>query len=301
MGSHEVRWMFHSTAIVPDYDRAVAELQALAGLRVLQCNENPRPEIGRRGGMTWLGDNSLEIGEPIVESGGAARFIARAGGGMHSVALQVRDLDATMEHLRECGVRIAARPLPEMCFTDPRDTGGVFFQWAVFELGVDPRFGTEPADVAAEPLLGIREHAFIGALVDDPIRQADLYCQLLGTRVTFEEPGASPGSPRIGVSLGDCTLALYAAKTGQSAALWGQHYEQARTHLMALRADDLSSARQALLEARVPLVRADASVVVIDPKATGGVQTAIVDRLLPGDPRVQLPPTSAAGQRAGKP
>jgi catechol 2,3-dioxygenase-like lactoylglutathione lyase family enzyme len=287
MRTHLVRWMFHSTAMVPDYDRAVATLQAIAGLRVLECNENPAPEIGRRGGMTWLGDNSLEIGQPIVSSGGAARFVARTGGGMHSVALQVHDLDATMEHLQECGVRIAARPLPEMCFTDPRDTGGVFFQWAVFEVGVDPRFGGGPGELAAEPLLGICQHAFVGALVDDPVRQADLYCQLLGTRVTFEDPGAPPGSPRIGVSLGDCTLALYAAAAGPSAGLWGRRYERPRTHLMALRTDDLTSARQILLDAGVPLVRADDSIVVIDPAATGGVQTAIVDRLLPGDPRAR--------------
>jgi catechol 2,3-dioxygenase-like lactoylglutathione lyase family enzyme len=279
--------MFHSTAMVPDYDRAVAALRAIAGLRVLECNENPKPEIGRRGGMTWLGDNSLEIGQPIVESGGAARFVARTGGGMHSVALQVRDLDATMEHLRECGAGIAARPLPEMCFTDPRATGGVFFEWAVFEVAVDPRFGGEPGSPAAVPLLAVRQHAFIGALVDDPVRWADLYCQLLGTGITFEDPAAAPGSPVIGVSLGDCTLALYRTDLGQSAALWGRRYERPRTHLMALRTDDLGSARQALLEARVPLIRSDESVIIVDPAATGGVQTAIVDRLLPGDPRAR--------------
>ena len=66
---------------------------------------------------------------------------------MHSVALQVHDLDATMAHLEAKGVRIAARPRPEMCFTDPRDTAGVFVQWSCFELDVDPHFGA-PVPVA---------------------------------------------------------------------------------------------------------------------------------------------------------
>lgn len=167
VATHDVRWMFHSTAIMPDYHRATTVLQSIAGLRVLQCNENPGPEIGRRSGMTWVGDNSLEIGQPIVESGGAASFVARTGGGMRPIALQVRDLEATMEHLRECGVGIAARPLPDMCFTDPA-TPAVFFEWTVFEVDIDPRFGAEPGEFAAEPLLGIREHAFIGALVRRP-------------------------------------------------------------------------------------------------------------------------------------
>jgi methylmalonyl-CoA/ethylmalonyl-CoA epimerase len=277
--------MFHLTAIVPDYDQAIAHLQAIAGLRVLEYNESPRPEIGRRGGMTWLGDNSLEVGQPIVPSGGAARFVARSGGGMHSVALQVSDIEATMEHMRANGVRIAARPLPQMCFTDPRDTGGVFFEWAVFEVDVDPRFGGKLPEVAAEPVLSIREHAFIGALVADPVRWADQYSQLLGTQVTFEQPGAGPGSPRIGVSLGDCTLALYALAPAGSAALWGRPYERPRTHLMALRVDDLGAAKDALLAADIPIVRADDSAVILDPGVTGGVQIAIVAHLLPGDPR----------------
>ncbi len=99
--------------------------------------------------MAWAGDNAIEIGQPIVE-GGAAQFVSRFGGGMHSVALQVEDLEATMAHLQQQEVHIAARPRPEMCFTDPRDTGGVFFQWSTFELAVDPRFGgARPATATA--------------------------------------------------------------------------------------------------------------------------------------------------------
>ena len=64
---------------------------------------------------------------------------------MHSIALQVENLEATMAHLQQEEVRIATRPRPEMCFSDPRDTGGVFFQWSTFELAVDPRFGKRPS------------------------------------------------------------------------------------------------------------------------------------------------------------
>ena len=91
--------MFHSTAMVADYDLACERLTLLAGLRVLEYSENPQPEIGRRGGMVWIGDNSIELGQPIVEGGGAARFVTRSGGGMHSVAVQVDDLEATMVHM----------------------------------------------------------------------------------------------------------------------------------------------------------------------------------------------------------
>src|SRR3984957_14523331 len=106
---HHVRWLFHSTAMVADYDLAVRNLGVLVGLASLEYGESTEPGIGRRGGMAWVGDNAIEIGQPIVE-GAADRFVSRFGGGMHSVPLQVEDLEATMAHLQQQEVHIAARP-----------------------------------------------------------------------------------------------------------------------------------------------------------------------------------------------
>jgi hypothetical protein len=283
---HHVRWLFHSTAMVADYDLAVRNLATLVGLTVLEYSESEQPGIGRRGGVAWAGDNAVEIGQPIVE-GAAAQFVSRFGGGMHSVALQVENLEATMAHLQQEEVRIAARPLPEMCFSDPRDTGGVFFQWSTFELPVDPRFGAPLPDPlpAARVLAPVAQHAFVGALVDDPLAWADRFATLLGTTITFEDRRAGPGQPLAGVSLGDCTLALYPLPGDDGRALWGRSYERARTHLLALRVDDLGAATDALHRAGITIVRWDGGLVVLDPAATGGIQVALTGALLPGDPR----------------
>jgi hypothetical protein len=282
---HHVRWLFHSTAMVADYDLAVRNLGTLVGLTVLEYGESTEPGIGRRGGMGWVGDNAIEVGQPIVE-GGAARFVSRFGGGMHSVALQVEDLEATMAHLESQEVHIAARPRPEMCFTDPRDTGGVFLQWSTFELAVDPRFGGARPEPASPVLAPATHHAFVGALVDDPGARADEFATLLGTVVTFEDPAAAPGAPAAGVSLGDCTLALYRLHEAEDPTLWGRAYERACTHLMVLRVDDLGEAAAALAGAGVARIRTEADLVVLDPAATGGVQVALSGSLLPGDPRL---------------
>ena len=284
---HHVRWLFHSTAMVADYDLAVRNLTTLVGLTVLEYSESTEPGIGRRGGMAWVGDNAIEIGQPIGE-GAAAQFVTRFGGGMHSIVLQVENLEATMAHLQQEEVRIAARPRPEMCFSDPRDTGGVFFQWSTFELAVDPRFGGARPDPPspARVLAPATQHAFIGALVDDPLVWADTFATLLGTSVTFEHADAAPGQPVAGVSLGDGTLALYALPGADGRALWGHTYERARTHLLALRVDDLGAATDALHRAGITIVRWGADLVVLDPAATGGVQIALTEALLPGDPRL---------------
>jgi hypothetical protein len=296
MTSHAVRWMFHSTAMVPSYELAVERLGAIAGSRVLEYGESRQQGIGRRGGMTWVGDNAIEIGQPIVEGDGAARFVARHGGGMHSVALQVKSLDATLMHLDRLGVRVTARPLPEMCFTDPRDTGGVFLQWSSFELGVDPRFGAPLPTLSSEPLLTVVHQAYVGALVDDPLSCARTLARLLSTSVSFEEPAAPPGTPAAGVSLGDCILALYPlprsddSEESESLRLWGRRYVRARTHLVALMVKDLGRAAEVVEEVGVHVVRADRDIVVLDPASTGGIQLALVGQLLPGDPRSEALP-----------
>ena len=89
-----------------------------------------------------------------------------------------------------------------------------------------------------------------------------------------------------GVSLGDCTLALYRLPGDESRALWGHTYERARTHLLALRVEDLGAATDALHRAGITIVRWEGDLVVLDPAATGGVQIALTDALLPGDPRL---------------
>ncbi len=94
-----------------------------------------------------------------------------------------------------------------------------------------------------------------------------------------------PGAPVAGVSLGDCTLALFPVPGDDGRALWGHTYERPRTHLLALRVDDLGAATDALHRAGITIVRWEGGLVVLDPAATGGVQIALTAALLPGDPR----------------
>lgn len=288
MSEHRVRWLFHSTAMVPDYDLAIERLAWLGGLRVMECSESTIPEVGRRGGMTWIGDNSIEIGQPIVEGGGADRFVRRTGGGMHSVALQVADVEASIDHLRAAGVDVAARPDPDFFFSDPRQTGGVFFEWFAGSVPQDPRYGGTLPPFTVEPLLEVTRHAFVGALVDDPARWAVRYAELLGTTVTFEDAAAPDGDPVAGVSLADNSLALYRlpADADSSVALWGRPYERSRTHVVGLGVPDLDQAARALAEAKVAVVRRTDASCVLDPADTGGIGVVVVGGLLSGDPRL---------------
>jgi hypothetical protein len=282
---HHIRWCFHTTAMVADYERTRDALAWLIGSRVLEDHVVPDPGIGRRGGMTWIGDNSIELGEPAVTGGAVDRFVQRFGSHMSSIAVQVEDIDATIAHLESVGCRVASRIHEVIVFTDPRTTAGVVIEWYGGEAPNDPRFGTPIPPYPVTPLLDVTHMAFGGAVVEDVQGAADRLALVLGTSVTFRED-ASPGSPSAGVSLGDMTLALFALPDPDaSEALWGHAYARPQTSSLGVRVPDLATALERLTGAGVRLVRHDEQTIVVHPEATGGIVLIVVDRLLPGDPR----------------
>jgi catechol 2,3-dioxygenase-like lactoylglutathione lyase family enzyme len=276
--------MFHSTAMVRDYDGAVARLAELFGLRVLEQGDAPDPAIGRRGGMSWVGDGSIEIGEPIVDGAPPDRFVKRTGGGMQGVAVWVEDLDATVSHLASLGVNMPVQ-LDHFGFSSPSGTAGLQFEWSAFTVKEDPRAGAPEPPFVVEPLVPVTHHAFVGAVVDAPEAAAAQLAAIIGTRVTFITPDAPIGAPVAGVDLGDCTLALYRLAREESPEIWGRQHDRPRVSAFGLRVDDLDQTRAALRDASVRLLRDDGGALVVDPRDTGDIEVVIVDDLLPGDPR----------------
>ncbi len=130
--------MFHATAMGPDYDAILDPLAHLFGCRVMHRWQQEEP-VGRDGGMTWIGDNSIEIGAPYGDGSSVAAFVERFGGGMHSVAVQVDDLAATLRRVEPLGVEVAARIGPDIVFTRPGATAGIVFEWGSHVQDDDPR------------------------------------------------------------------------------------------------------------------------------------------------------------------
>jgi hypothetical protein len=285
---HQLVRTFHSTCMISDYDATVRELAHVAGLRVLEYSEMEL--IGRRGGMTWIGDNSVEVGQPIVPGHAAERFVQRIGPGMHSYAIQVADLDATIARLAEGGVKVGVRPAEGFCFTDPRTTGGLLFEWSSFTVDEDPRVGAPLPAYTTQALLDVRTHAFVGAVVPNPIEWAETYGPLFGLTEAFMDPAAATGDPVVGLAAPDCVLALYRLPGAESTQLWGLDHPRARCHVLGLGVPDLAAAASALSAAGIELVRRTESALVPDPSRTGEVPLVVVERLLPGDPRDRKAP-----------
>ena len=292
LNGHRVRWCFHTTAMVADYELTRDALIRLVGLRVLEDSRIEDPAIGRRGGMAWVGDNIIEIGEPIVEGGAVDRFVRRFGSHMSSIAVQVADIDATVEFLESKGVRIASRIDGHIVFTHPADTAGVVIEWFGTEEPLDPRFGAPMPDPVADPLLDVRQMAFGGAVVDDPVAATHRLADLFGHGVSFIDESAPPGAPVAAVSMGDVQLALYPipADPAESVRLWGWTYDRPQTCNLGVTVPDLGVARASLERAGIPVHRDDDTGMVISPSVTGGVTLVVDDHLL-GDSRRLPSPT----------
>lgn len=287
MARHKTTAMFHATAMVRDYDAAVRSLERLIGLRVLECGEESDPAIGRRGGMTWVGDGSLELCEPIVDGAPPDRFVRRTGGGMQGLALLVEDFEATVSHLEQLEVPMPVRMPAGFGFSSPRATAGLQLEWSEFTVDEDPRLGAPVPPFACPPVLDVTHLAFVGAVVDDPCRDAHRFAAICATDVAFEHPRAPVGTAAAGVLLGDCVLALFQRQAGElSDTLWARRFDRPRVSLLGVRVDDLGQARRALSEVEVTILDERAGMMVLDPSSSASVEIAVVEELLPGDPRV---------------
>jgi methylmalonyl-CoA epimerase len=78
-----------------------------------------------------VGENHVELLAPLGPDTPVGKFLARQGPGLHHVAYQVPDIDATLSSLREAGLElIDEQPRSgirgsRVAFMHPRATGGV--------------------------------------------------------------------------------------------------------------------------------------------------------------------------------
>jgi methylmalonyl-CoA/ethylmalonyl-CoA epimerase len=278
--------MFHATAMGSSYDGLFQPLHRLFGCRSMHFGDVATPGIERRGGMTWMGDNSIELGEPLGPSSPVHRFVERFGGGMHSIALQVSDLDAALEVAALEGVRVADRPGPGLAFTRPADTAGLLFEWNENHQPDDPRSGAAEPTELTTALVEVRHMAFVAALVIEPAPTARRLGRILGARVVILDDDMSADRPEALVDLGDCVLALYPLPApARSGEIWGAVHRRPRVIGLGLTVDDLAGAEHALSGEGVAVRQRTAEGSLILDSGVLAFPIVLTDSLLPGDPR----------------
>ena len=89
---------------------------------------------GVRVAVLPVGQISLELVEPMNQTGAVARFLDAHGEGIHHICFQVEHLEAALAQLKERGIRLVdERPRPgtggaRVAFVHPSSTHGVLIE-----------------------------------------------------------------------------------------------------------------------------------------------------------------------------
>jgi methylmalonyl-CoA/ethylmalonyl-CoA epimerase len=119
----------HVVIAVKDLEAAVATYEGNFGLTRVSGGEVP--SLGIRNAFLQIGDAQIELVTPLSEQGPVADFLAKHGGGMYLLALEVDDLDSAVAELQEKGARVnvaQGSAGQRLAFVSPRATHGVLLQ-----------------------------------------------------------------------------------------------------------------------------------------------------------------------------
>ena len=124
--------LHHLAIVTEDMESALAFWRDTLGLRVSARRE--APEEAAEIAFLPLEEGEIELVRPTTQDSGLARYLAKRGGGLHHLCLEVEDLEAVMRRLREQGAElIDAQPRQgadgrRYAFVHPKSTGGVLLE-----------------------------------------------------------------------------------------------------------------------------------------------------------------------------
>jgi methylmalonyl-CoA/ethylmalonyl-CoA epimerase len=127
--SMQAKRIDHIAIAVKDLDAAVETYRHNFGLEKVE--EGEVPALGIRNAFLQIGDAQLELIMPLAARGPVADFLAKRGGGMYLLSLEVDDFDAAVADLQSNGTRVNIAEGSEgqrIAFVSPSATHGVLLQ-----------------------------------------------------------------------------------------------------------------------------------------------------------------------------
>lgn len=124
--------LHHVGIAVESIDEALVLYEDALGIPVVKRVEVPAEKVNVA--MLPVGDPRIELVEATSPDSPIARFLTRRGPGIHHIALEVPDLDATVERLKASGRRLVSDEIQRgaegyrYVFVHPSGAGGVLLE-----------------------------------------------------------------------------------------------------------------------------------------------------------------------------
>ncbi|MEJ7892012.1 MAG: methylmalonyl-CoA epimerase [Solirubrobacteraceae bacterium] len=119
----------HVGVAVTDLDAALALYEQRYAMTLV--HRETVEEQGVEAVLLDVGENHVELLAPLGDDTPVGKFLAKKGPGLHHVAYQVADIDATLAELRDGGLRLIDETprtgirSSRVAFLHPASTGGV--------------------------------------------------------------------------------------------------------------------------------------------------------------------------------
>src|SRR3954470_13487782 len=119
----------HIGVAVEDLDAALALYDSELDLRLV--HRETVDAQGVEAALLDVGENHVELLQPLGPDTPVGRFLASRGPGLHHVAYQTADIEAELERLRSAGLRLIDETPrtgirdSRVAFVHPKSTGGV--------------------------------------------------------------------------------------------------------------------------------------------------------------------------------
>lgn len=126
----------HIAVVVPDVEQALSFWHDALGLPLQRTEHNAAEAV--KIAFLPVGDSEIELIAPTTDESGVAKYLAKTGGGLHHLCLEVEEIEAVIARLqahhielineqprtRDDGIRYA--------FIHPKSAGGVLVE--LYEL-----------------------------------------------------------------------------------------------------------------------------------------------------------------------
>ncbi len=122
----------HIGIAVNNLDESVHLYRDVMGMEFMGIEEVAEQKV--RVAMFKIGESRIELLEPTADDSPVAKFLASRGQGMHHLCYEVDDVDESLKHMDDQGVRLIDKTSrtgaenSKVGFIHPKSTGGVLVE-----------------------------------------------------------------------------------------------------------------------------------------------------------------------------
>ncbi len=127
----QIKKINHVAIVVRDIDESLKFWATALGLELHHVEDVPSQ--ASKVAFIPVGESEIELVQPTTEDSGMAAYLEKRGEGMHHLCIEVDDIEAKMQELKDAGIRLindVPQVLPgrKMAFIHPKSASGVLVE-----------------------------------------------------------------------------------------------------------------------------------------------------------------------------